>query len=109
MFEDQRSGETLGKLQKVRTDVEKLISAAINILFTSTTSSMQYIKAGRLRALAYNHSERLDALPDVPTLTEAGVSGTVIEGGSWYGVFAPPQTSHAIVVRLQREIAQAAR
>ncbi len=35
IFEDQRSGETLGKLQKVRTDVEKLISASINILFTS--------------------------------------------------------------------------
>src|SRR6187455_3804730 len=35
VFEDQRSGETLGKLQKVRTDVEKLISAAINVLFTS--------------------------------------------------------------------------
>lgn len=35
VFEDQRSGETLGKLQKVRTDVEKLISATINILFTS--------------------------------------------------------------------------
>jgi ATP-binding cassette subfamily B protein len=35
VFEDQRSGETLGKLQKVRTDVEKLIAAAINVLFTS--------------------------------------------------------------------------
>src|SRR4030095_7396090 len=35
VFEDQRSGETLGKLQKVRTDVEKLISVAINVLFTS--------------------------------------------------------------------------
>src|SRR5437667_8344383 len=35
VFEDQRSGETLGKLQKVRSDVEKLISAAINVLFTS--------------------------------------------------------------------------
>src|SRR4051812_16890539 len=35
VFEDQRSGETLGKLQKVRTDVEKLISTAINVLFTS--------------------------------------------------------------------------
>jgi ATP-binding cassette subfamily B protein len=35
VFEDQRSGETLGKLQKVRTDVERLISASINILFTS--------------------------------------------------------------------------
>ena len=35
VFEDQRSGETLGKLQKVRTDVEKLISAAVNVLFTS--------------------------------------------------------------------------
>ena len=35
VFEDQRSGETLGRLQKVRTDVEKLISTAINVLFTS--------------------------------------------------------------------------
>src|SRR3984893_3137357 len=35
VFEDQRSGETLGKLQKVRSDVEKLISAAINVLYTS--------------------------------------------------------------------------
>src|SRR5688500_12747447 len=35
VFEDQRSGETLGKLQKVRTDVERLIAAAINVLFTS--------------------------------------------------------------------------
>src|SRR5918995_3993151 len=35
VFEDQRSGETLGKLQKVRTDVEKLIAAAINVVFTS--------------------------------------------------------------------------
>src|SRR5262249_8568187 len=35
VFEDQRSGETLGKLQKVRTDVEKLISASVNVLFTS--------------------------------------------------------------------------
>src|SRR5438132_1633888 len=35
VFEDQRSGETLGKLQKVRTDVEKLITNAINVLFTS--------------------------------------------------------------------------
>src|SRR6185369_15427052 len=35
VFEDQRSGETLGKLQKVRTDVERLIAASINVLFTS--------------------------------------------------------------------------
>src|SRR5262252_6390995 len=35
VFEDQRSGETLGKLQKVRTDVEKLIASAVNVLFTS--------------------------------------------------------------------------
>ncbi len=35
LFEDQRSGETLGKLQKVRTDVEKLITMAVNLLFTT--------------------------------------------------------------------------
>ncbi len=39
VFEDQRSGETLGKLQKVRTDVERFISAFVNILFTATVGS----------------------------------------------------------------------
>jgi tripartite-type tricarboxylate transporter receptor subunit TctC len=89
--------------------IAALLGSEVNILFASTTSTMAYIKAGRLRPLAYNHSKRLDALPDVPTLAEAGVSGTEIEGGSWYGVFAPPQTPRAIVVRLQQEIARAAR
>ena len=40
LFEDQRSGETLGKLQKVRTDVEKLITVSINLLFTTIVGTM---------------------------------------------------------------------
>ncbi len=88
--------------------IAALLGSEVQLLFTSTASSLKYIEAGRLRALAYNHSTRNPALPDVPTMAEAGVPGTVIEG-SWYGVFAPPKTPHAIVVRLQQEIAQATR
>ena len=89
--------------------IAALLGSEVTILFASSTSTMAYIKSGRLRPLAYNHSKRLDTLPDVPTMAEAGVSGTEIEAGSWYGVFAPPQTPRAIVVRLQQEIAQAGR
>ena len=46
VFEDQRSGETLGKLQKVRSDVERLISAFINVLFT-TFVGVVFVKIGR--------------------------------------------------------------
>jgi tripartite-type tricarboxylate transporter receptor subunit TctC len=67
--------------------------------FVSPSSSLHYIKAGRMRVLAYNHPTRADFLPDVPTMAEAGLPGTVIHG-SWYGVFAPPRTPAAIIARL---------
>ena len=60
------------------------------------------IKAGRMRVLAYNHPTRSPQLPDVPTMQEAGISGTVIDG-SWYGMFAPPRTPDAAVARLVTE------
>ena len=86
--------------------IAALLGQEVQVLFTSAASGMQYLKAGRLRALAYNHGKRLDVLPDVPTLQEAGVSGTEIEG-SWYGVFAPPRTPAASVARIQQDIARA--
>ena len=51
VFEDQRSGETLGKLQKVRTDVEKLISVSINVLFTSLVGIVFVVIYALQRAL----------------------------------------------------------
>ena len=52
LFEDQRSGETLGKLQKVRTDVEKLIAAAVNVLFQTLVGVVFVVHLRLQRALA---------------------------------------------------------
>jgi heme exporter protein CcmD len=64
------------------------------------------IKAGRLRALAYNNAARAPFLPEVPTTAEAGVPGTVIDT-SWNGLFVPAQTPAAIVAKLEAEIRRA--
>ena len=75
----------------------------VQVLFVTLSSSLQFIKSGRMRAIGYNHSTRAAVLPDVPTLTEAGLQGTVIDG-SWYGLFAPPRTPVAIIENLLAEV-----
>ena len=65
-------------------------------------SVLQQIKAGKVRALAVTGSARLVQLPDVPTLSEAGVKG--YESTGWFGVVAPVATPAAIVARLQTEM-----
>jgi tripartite-type tricarboxylate transporter receptor subunit TctC len=66
------------------------------------SSVLQQIKAGKVRALAVTGSTRLTQLPDVPTLSEAGVKG--YESTGWFGVVAPIATPAAIVARLQTEL-----
>ena len=80
-----------------------LMAGEVQVLFASPGASLQYIKAGRIRPLAYNFHKRLELLPELPTLEEAGVKGTYIDP-SWYGVFAAPKTPAAIVAKLQQEI-----
>jgi tripartite-type tricarboxylate transporter receptor subunit TctC len=65
-------------------------------------SVLQQIKAGKVRALAVTGSTRLPQLPDVPTLSEAGVKD--YESTGWFGVVAPAATPAAIVARLQAEM-----
>jgi len=65
-------------------------------------SVLQHVKAGKVRALAVTGEQRLPALPDVPTLAEAGVKG--YESTGWFGVVAPAATPPAIVARLQNEM-----
>jgi len=66
------------------------------------SSVLQQIKAGKVRALAVTGSKRLTQLPDVPTLSEAGVKG--YESTGWFGVVAPAATPAAVVARLQAEL-----
>jgi tripartite-type tricarboxylate transporter receptor subunit TctC len=80
-----------------------LMANEVQLMFVSAASSLQFIKAGRMRVLAYNGTARADILPEVPTVAEAGVHGTVIDS-SWSGLFAPPRTPAAIVARLVAEV-----
>ena len=83
-----------------------LISGEIQLALTNPATIIGAVKAGRVRALAYNGPARTALLPDVPTMIESGVTGMEITP-SWYGLFAPAKTPAAIVGMLHREIKSA--
>jgi tripartite-type tricarboxylate transporter receptor subunit TctC len=78
-----------------------LLSGQVQITFPTTVSSIGYIRAGRLRALAVTTATRLEALPDIPTVAEF-VPG--YEASGWYGIGAPKNTPTEIVDKLNNEI-----
>ena len=83
-----------------------LIGGTMDVMFDNLPSALPQIKAGKLTALAVTSSERSAALPDVPTIAEAGpVKG--YEASSWFGLLAPAGTPPDIVNRLQQETAKA--
>jgi tripartite-type tricarboxylate transporter receptor subunit TctC len=79
-----------------------LLSGEVQVMFSSAVAMLPQVKAGRLRAIAMTGSKRSAAIPNVPTVAEAGVPG--YETGSWYGVVVPAGTPRAVVDRLSREI-----
>ena len=78
-----------------------LLGGQVQVYFATTVASIEYIRAGRLRALAVTTATRSDALPDIPTVAEF-VPG--YEASSWYGVGAPKATPAEIVEKLNKEI-----
>jgi tripartite-type tricarboxylate transporter receptor subunit TctC len=81
--------------------VTDLLAGQVQVLFNSPPASIEYIKAGRLRALAVTAATRSEVLPDVPTVGEF-VPG--YEASQWYGVGAPKNTPAEIVEELNKEI-----
>ena len=79
-----------------------LIGGQITMSFDTITPVLPHIKAGKLRPLAVTTAKRSAALPDVPTLEEAGLKGFNI--GTWFGVLAPAATPKDIVARLNTEM-----
>src|SRR5215831_58574 len=79
-----------------------IISGQIEMMFDSVTTMAQMVQTGRVKALATTGRERSTVLPDVPTLSEAGVPG--YEATQWVGVMAPAGTPPAIVDLLNTEI-----
>jgi tripartite-type tricarboxylate transporter receptor subunit TctC len=79
-----------------------LLGGQITMSFDTITPVLPHIKGGKLRALAVTTAKRSSALPDVPTLDEAGLKGFDI--GTWFGVLAPVATPQEIVQRLNAEM-----
>jgi tripartite-type tricarboxylate transporter receptor subunit TctC len=78
-----------------------LLGGQVQVFFASTVSSIEYIRDGRLRALAVTEATRSDALPDIPAMGEF-VPG--YEASNWYGVGIPKNTPAEIVDMLNKEI-----
>src|SRR2546430_13350652 len=70
--------------------VTDLLAGQVNMMFDNIPSSLPHIKAGKLRALATTGAKRDPALPDLPTVAEAGVPG--YESGGWFGLTVPAGT-----------------
>jgi tripartite-type tricarboxylate transporter receptor subunit TctC len=83
--------------------VQDLLGGQIGFMFLPVHVSAQYIKAGKLKALAVGGAKRLPQLPDTPTLIEQGLKGADVD--MWYGLFAPKGTPAEVIDRLNRETA----
>lgn len=79
-------------------------SGRAQLMFPSLFTASPFVRSGRLRALAVAGAERLPALPEVPTLAEAGVAG--VELTQWYGLFAPAKTPTGRVAALNQALNQ---
>jgi tripartite-type tricarboxylate transporter receptor subunit TctC len=83
-----------------------LVGGTTDVMFDNLPSSLPHIKAGKLKALAVTSRQRSAALPDVPTVEEAGrLKG--FDATSWFGLLAPAGTPPDIVNRIQQETAKA--
>ena len=81
-----------------------LLAGDVSMLFNNPLTASAHIKSGKLRALAVTSASRSVAAPDVPTLTEAGVSGA--EVGSWTAMLAPAGINRALVTRVHSEMSR---
>ena len=79
-----------------------LMAGETQLMFATSLSVMQHIKANRVRALGVTTAKRNRFLPELPTISEAGVPG--FEASTWHGVLVPAGTPGAIVERLNTEI-----
>jgi tripartite-type tricarboxylate transporter receptor subunit TctC len=79
-----------------------VVAGQIDMLFSTRLQSRGFIASGKLRPLAVTTATRSPAMPELPTMQEAGVPGYEVAG--WYGVLAPMGTPPAIVNKLNREI-----
>ncbi len=79
-----------------------LIAGQVQISFDTMPSVIGHIRNGKVKALAVAAARRNPQLPDVPTMTEAGVQG--VEMSAWYGIYMPASTPKAVIERVNAEV-----
>jgi tripartite-type tricarboxylate transporter receptor subunit TctC len=82
-----------------------LVGGRISFSFATIISAQGHIKNNRLRALAVSTGKRAPAMPDTPTMAEAGVPGVVVV--NWYGLIAPKATPKAVIDKISAETTKA--
>jgi tripartite-type tricarboxylate transporter receptor subunit TctC len=87
--------------------VVDLLAGQVKVMAPNVLTALPHIKSGKLRALAVTSGNRSRALPEIPTVAEAGLAG--YDSTQWYGVLAPAGTPREIVARLHGEIVRALR
>ena len=75
--------------------LQDLVAGHVQVMFDIVALTKEQLEAGRVRALAVTSKAREPAIPNVPTMTEAGMPG--VEGGPWFGLFAPAGTPRAAI------------
>ena len=81
-----------------------LVAGRVESAFATIISALPHVKAGRLRALAVTPGKRVPAMPDMPTLREAGVDVAVV---NWYGLIAPAKTASTLAASIARDVTAA--
>jgi len=71
-------------------------------MFLTTAASIEYVRGGKLRALAVTSLQRSAALPDVPTLDESGLKG--FEAVAWNGLSAPAKTPREVIMKINADV-----
>lgn len=82
-----------------------VMAGQVHLTFASVISSLPHVRSGRLRALAVTGARRSSVLPDLPTVSEAGING--YSTTTWYGVLAPAATDAKIIGKLNADIKKA--
>jgi tripartite-type tricarboxylate transporter receptor subunit TctC len=87
--------------------VVDLVAGQIHLMFANVTAALPHVKTGKLRALATSGEARAAALPELPTVLEAGVPGYVVT--NWFGILAPAGTSQEVIGKVNAALATAMR
>ena len=85
--------------------VQDLVAGQVQVMFDSVTLQMPQLTAGTTRALAVMSPQRVDVLPEVPTMIESGIAE--MQGGTWFGLMAPTGTPRSVIDWINAEARKA--